>query len=172
MLRQARGLTLAELGERAGLSDGYLSSVERGVTAPTLSSLGTIAAVLGSDMSVFFPTKDRDQVHIHRAERGSHLRVAATSTETYTILSARSVAPNFTALIEDIAPTATDTAYSFFGERLLVMLAGAIELRIDTTTYHLGPGQMIHYSSHPSHVLRVVSSEPAQILWVVTPALL
>ncbi|SHH01014.1 transcriptional regulator, XRE family with cupin sensor [Jatrophihabitans endophyticus] len=172
LLRQSRGLTLAELAGHTGLSDGYLSSVERGTTSPSLSSLATIAAVLGSDMSVFFPTTTRGHVHVHRAAGEDHLRIAAGSNETYTILSARSVAPNFTGLIEDIGPAAEDTTYSFFGERFLVMLTGAIELQIDTTTYRLGAGQMIHYSAHPNHRLRVVSDHPAQILWVVTPALL
>jgi len=172
LLRKARGMTLAELADRAGLSDGYLSSVERGSTVPSLSSLATIAAVLGSDMSVFFPAGARDHVYVHRAAESAHLRVATASTETYTILSARSVDPSFTGLLEDIAPSGADTSYSFFGERFLVMLAGEIELRIDATSYRLGPGEMIHYSSHPSHILHVTSAEPAQILWVVTPALL
>lgn len=172
MLRQARGLTLSELAERAGCSDGHLSSVERGITAPTLSSLATIAAVLGSDMSVFFPSVERTHVHVHRAAENGHLRIAASGNEIYTILSARSVDPSFTGLIEDIAPSEEDTSYSFFGERFLLMLSGTIELRIDATTYQLGPGEMIHYSSHPNHVLHVTSPEPAHILWVVTPALI
>ena len=172
LLRRARGLTLADLAARTGLSDGYLSSVERGTTAPTLSSLTTIAAILGTDMSVFFPGRDRQHVHIHRAVDDEHLRIAASSNETYTILSARSVDPSFTGLIEDIAPSGTEMSYSFFGERFLLMLAGEIELRIDATAYRLGPGEMIHYSSHPNHVLNVTSPDPARILWVVTPALL
>ncbi|HJQ00728.1 MAG TPA: XRE family transcriptional regulator [Jatrophihabitans sp.] len=172
MLRQARGLTLAELAERAGCSDAHLSSVERGTTAPTLSSLATIAAVLGSDMSVFFPNRERTAVHLHRASEGDHLRIAASGNEIYTILSARSVDPSFTGLIEDIAPSDSDTSYSYFGERFLVMLSGQIELRIDATSYRLGPGEMIHYSSHPNHTLHVTSPEPAHILWVVTPALI
>jgi len=98
--------------------------------------------------------------------------VAAGSNETYTILSARSVVPNFTGLIEDLVPSDADTTYSFFGERFLVVLGGEIELQIDTTTYRLGPGRMIHYSAHPNHRLRVVSEQVAQMLWVVTPALL
>jgi transcriptional regulator with XRE-family HTH domain len=171
-LRQARGLTLAELAQRAGCSDAHLSSVERGTTAPTLSALATIAAVLGSDMSVFFPSSERTHVHVHRASVGGHLRIAAGADETYTILSARSVDPSFTGLIEDIAPSDSHTSYSYFGERFLVMLSGQIELRIDATTYQLSPGEMIHYSSHPNHVLHVTSVEPAHILWVVTPALI
>lgn len=172
LLRRARGLTLSELAERAGCTDGYLSSVETGATTPTLSSLATLAAVLGSDMSVFFPTRQRDPIHVHRASDDRHLRVAASHSETYTILSARSVDPSFTGLIEEIAPSPAGNSYSYFGERFLLMLAGEIELRVGSTTHQLTPGDSIHYSSHPDHLLRVTSAQPANILWIVTPALI
>ncbi|MFL6139960.1 MAG: helix-turn-helix domain-containing protein [Frankiaceae bacterium] len=171
-LRRARGLTLAELADRAGCTDGYLSNVENGATAPTLSSLATLAAVLGTDMSVFFPSGERPRVHVHRAAETRHLRIAASGNETYTIFSARSVDPAFTGLLEEIAPSPSDTSYSYFGERFLLMLSGEIELRIGAEAHRLGPGQTIHYSSHPDHLLRVTSASPASILWIVTPALL
>jgi transcriptional regulator with XRE-family HTH domain len=172
LLRRARGLTLAELASRAGCTDGYLSNVEKGVTVPTLSSIATLAAVLGSDMTAFFPTAAREQVHVHRAGELDHLRVAASGTETYTILSARSVDPSFTGLLDEIRPSPSDTSYSYFGERFLVMLDGTIELRIGSAIHQLGPGDSVHYSSHPDHLLRVTSATPATILWIVTPALL
>jgi len=172
-LRRARNLTLAELADRAGLTDGYLSNVEKGVTTPSLSALATLAAVLGSDMSVFFPPTGASRVHVHRADEMDHLRVANSSAETYTVLSARSVDPTFTGLLDHITPSETDTySYSYFGERLLLMLEGEIEMRIGGTVHRLGPGDSLHYSSHPEHTLRVVSETPAVILWVVTPAIL
>jgi len=172
LLRKAKGLTLAELAARAGCTDGYLSAVETGATAPTISSLATLAAVLGTDMSVFFPNIHRDPVHVHRAAETGSLRIAAGGSEVYTILSARTVDPSFTGLLEEVAPAESDTSYSFFGERFLLVLSGSIELRIDTTVYPLGPGETIHYSSHPDHLLRVTSEQPASILWIVTPALI
>jgi transcriptional regulator with XRE-family HTH domain len=172
LLRRARGLTLAELASRAGCTDGYLSNVEKGVTVPTLSSIATLAAVLGSDLTAFFPTQPDEQVHVHRAADLSHLRIAASATESYTILSARSVQPSFTGLLDEIQPSPSDTSYSYFGERFLLMLDGTVELRVGSARYELGPGDTIHYSSHPDHLLRVTSPGPAVILWIVTPALL
>jgi transcriptional regulator with XRE-family HTH domain len=171
-LRRARGLTLAELAGRAGCTDGYLSNVEKGVVVPTLSSLSTLAAILGADMSVFFPATERERVHIHRAETMDHLRVARSSSEIYTILSARSVDPSYTGLLDELAPSPADASYSYFGERMLLMLEGELDMRIGATSYRLGPGETLHYSSHPEHVFKVISPTPAIILWVVTPALL
>lgn len=171
-LRRARGLTLAELANRSGFSDGYLSNVEQGAAVPTLSSLATLAAILGADMSVFFPATVEGRVHVHRAGEMNHLRIARSSSETYTVLSARAIDPSFTGLLDEIVPSPSDTSYSFFGERLLLMLDGEIEVRIGAQRHRLGPGDTLHYSAHSEHRLTVTSPTPATILWVVTPALL
>lgn len=171
-LRRARNMTLAELADRASLTGGYLANVEKGVTIPSISTLATVAAVLGAEMSAFFPPAERTTVHVHRAAEMNHLRVASSSAEIYTILSARSVDPTFTGLLDEITPSDSNTSYSYFGERLVLVLEGEIELRIGVAVHRLGPGETLHYSSHPEHQLKVTSAKPAVILWVVTPAVL
>lgn len=44
--RQARGLTLAQVGERSGLNVGYLSQIENDKALPSLEALAGIAAAL------------------------------------------------------------------------------------------------------------------------------
>lgn len=46
-LRLAAGLTQEQLAERSGLSQQYLSDLERGLRNPTIVSLWEIAAPLG-----------------------------------------------------------------------------------------------------------------------------
>jgi transcriptional regulator with XRE-family HTH domain len=171
-LRQSRGLTLSELATRAGCSDGYLSGVETGAITPTLSSISTLAAVLGADLGAFFGGEPEDTIHVHRAGSGQRLRISPTASQTYTILSARRLEPSFTGLVEDLAPTPDDTSYRYFGERFLVLLEGSVVMGIGAEEYALGPFDTLHYSSHPAHRVRVTSDVPARILWVVTPALL
>jgi transcriptional regulator with XRE-family HTH domain len=173
LLRKGRSLTLAQLAERAGCTDGYLSAVENGATVPTLSSIAALAAALGHDLTAFFPTAPRERVHVHRAMEPDRLRIASSAHETYTILSARSAESAFTGLLDEVEPSEDETSRgSFFGERFLLVLSGDITLRIGGTTHALGPGATLHYSSHPDHLLRVTSESPALLLWVVTPALL
>src|SRR5918998_1628292 len=49
-LREAMGLSLRDLGERAGVSAPMLSQVERGETSPTLATAQRIAS--GLDLSL------------------------------------------------------------------------------------------------------------------------
>jgi hypothetical protein len=75
-------------------------------------------------------------------------------------------------LLDEIQPSPSDTSYSYFGERFMLVLDGTVEMRIGSACYELGHGDSRHYSSHPDHRLRVTSPTPAPILWIVTPALL
>ncbi|MFJ9626095.1 helix-turn-helix domain-containing protein [Streptomyces sp. NPDC091280] len=171
-LRRARGLTLAELGDKADLTSGYLANVENGVTTPSLSTLAALAAVMGTDMSAFFPATARTNVHVHRAAQMKNLRVGRNSASVYTVLSARAADPDFTGLVDHVSPSESTMPVSHFGERLALVLKGEIEMRIGTVVHRLGPGETLHYSSHPEHRLKVTSDEAAEILWVVTPAVL
>ena len=69
------GMTLAELAGRAGCSDSYLSSVEKGPITPTLSALSTLAAVLGADVGASFGGEPEEAVHLERAGSGPRLHI-------------------------------------------------------------------------------------------------
>ena len=58
-LRIKKGLTQEELADRAELSKGFISQLERDLTSPSISTLVDILQCLGTDLSDFF-TKDVD----------------------------------------------------------------------------------------------------------------
>jgi len=53
-LRQLSNLTQEELAERAGLTKGFISQVERDLTSISLDSLIQILGALDEDISEFF----------------------------------------------------------------------------------------------------------------------
>src|SRR5437764_1451541 len=52
--REARGWTLAELAERAGVSRAMISKIERNEASPTAALLGRLSAAFGLTMSQLF----------------------------------------------------------------------------------------------------------------------
>lgn len=65
-LRIKKGLTQEELADRAELSKGFISQLERDLTSPSISTLVDILQCLGTDLSDFF-TKDVDsQIVFHQ----------------------------------------------------------------------------------------------------------
>jgi transcriptional regulator with XRE-family HTH domain len=60
-LRKERGLALRDLSRRSGLSTGFLSLVERGLSSPALTSLQAIAKALETNVTTFFKTDEAPQ---------------------------------------------------------------------------------------------------------------
>ncbi len=53
-IREARGLTQTDLGERAGIAPAEISRLERGRRVPRVDTLGRIAEALGVAPASFF----------------------------------------------------------------------------------------------------------------------
>src|SRR5688500_20254785 len=53
-LRSAQGLTLADVADRAHISQGMLSRLETGAVSPSLETVAAVAAVLGADLPTLF----------------------------------------------------------------------------------------------------------------------
>jgi len=66
--RKELGLSLRGLSERSGLSIGFLSQLERGLTSIGLTTLRDLASTLGRDITEFF---DEAALESAAAERGS-----------------------------------------------------------------------------------------------------
>lgn len=171
-LRTARRISLADLAQDVGYSEGYLSQVENGATVPALSLLAAIAASLGTDMTAFFPPEDYPRVHVSRAGDPHKVRIAPNAREEYTLLTPRDPQATFTALVHQLYPTDETVQYRHVGERFALILDGEVSFRIGGEQYDLGVGDTIHYSSHAEHELRVTSNGPAEILWFVSPAII
>lgn len=53
-LRKLRGLTIEDVAEKANLTKGFISQLERDLTIPTVTTLKQILDVLGVSLSAFF----------------------------------------------------------------------------------------------------------------------
>lgn len=77
-VRRQEGLTARALASRAGVSQAFLSQVERGLNAPSLATLYRIADALGRSPSDFLDPAPADDVLVVRAE--GRLARAVTGT--------------------------------------------------------------------------------------------
>jgi transcriptional regulator with XRE-family HTH domain len=83
-LRAARtgaGLTLAAVARQAGVSEGFLSKLERGQAAASIANLIQLTDVLGLGLHELFPSDGapaKTRVAVHRADGARLQDVAAT----------------------------------------------------------------------------------------------
>jgi transcriptional regulator with XRE-family HTH domain len=170
-LRRAQTKTLEDLAGDTGFTTGYLSQIETGEAIPSLAALAAIATALGTDMAAFFPFEPAPGVHVSRVGSADKLRIAPNSRAEYMVLSSRRASAASTALIARYYPGEAVSRYSQFGERFALVLTGEALLHAGGGDHALAPGDCIHYTSHPEDTLDVVSHHPAELLWVVAPAI-
>ena len=61
-LRVAKNLTQEELADRAELSKGFISQLERNLTSPSIATLVDILQCLGTNLKDFFNDEEDDQI--------------------------------------------------------------------------------------------------------------
>ncbi len=169
-LRKARGQTLAGLAAEIGRSIGWLSQVERGLDAPSISDLRRIADALGQPLSLFFgsaegPAAERGYV-VRRGARRSLGSAAEGLTEellspdlsgSFEIL--RSVFDPGAGLAEPAERPTEEAGY---------LVSGVLELSIGAHVFRLSPGDSFRVVQEPFR-WRNPGPEPAVAIWVIAP---
>ena len=67
-LRNRNGLTQQDLADRTELTKGFISQLERGLTAPSVSTLADIVECLGTNLSDFFHEQSEEQIVFRKGD--------------------------------------------------------------------------------------------------------
>ncbi len=71
--RQRAGMSMREFATRCGVSQPFVSTVERGMSTPSIATLYAMAAVLGIEPSELLPRHPTDGVDVIRAGDGQYV---------------------------------------------------------------------------------------------------
>ena len=169
-LRRSRGLTLAQLAERTGLSIGSLSQVERDLVSPTIRTVYAVSTALGvSPAWIIDPdsvkAQDPDGPYIVRSTRrkpffnrnGVIKHLATPETEA-----------RYTGFIVRLEPNASsgDEQYTHAGEEIALVISGSLVLEIGEKTYRVNTGDSFAFPSSLSH--RFYNDTPVDtvVFWI------
>lgn len=170
-LRRGQGLTLETLAADSGLSAGYLSQIENGQAVPSLTALQVIAAELGVDVAAFFPDGQQTTTQVVRASERRPFRLEPHSGEEYSVLAQQVGNSAFSVVHARHLPGGGTLPFRHLGEEFGLVMSGRLRLTIGGETHDLGPNNWVHYSSQEGHAAEVISEEPVEALWVLTPAI-
>src|SRR5690606_11103135 len=152
--RKERGMTLRGLSARSGLSIGFLSQVERGISTIGLVALNSVAAALERGVAEFFedaPEPERD------AQR---------------LLSSSGPSRVLEPLLVHSAPGGRrEPAYGHAGEEFAYVLSGELLFEVDGVEHRLYPGDSVHLRSTVPHAMYSDTDEVTTVVSVVTPRL-
>lgn len=178
-LRQARGMSMRGLAQRSGLSVGFLSQVERGLSSIALSSLHKVADALDVTMADLFAGTDT----VHTADTASDDDLVFTLTRAadranrivssgrqYEMLSARVPGLTLEPMLVYIEPGGRkEEASAHEGEEFAYVLEGELLYEVDGVEYRLGPGDSLFLRSNTPHVFHNDGDVTTVVVSVVTP---
>lgn len=164
--RKEAKLTMQFVADNAGLSVGFISQVERGLTVPSLSSLRSIAGVLGKPMSHFLEQPDSDRETTREKDRVNYS--VGKGALSYERISAKFPGSTIRSVIVHEPPGYRNEPISHAGEELFYMLKGEITVEVEGKRNILRAGDSMHFDSHKTHSTWNHTSETASMLWCGT----
>jgi transcriptional regulator with XRE-family HTH domain len=170
-LRLIKNLTLKEVSEKAGISVGYLSQLERNHSRLPIGVLKKISDALGVHMNWFFQQKTVGDA----SERDIVVRANNRRSMSFTGLGITEelLSPNLSGplelLVSTIAPGADSEDYSHDGAEAGVVLSGTLELWVSGRHFTLNEGDSFSFKSTEVHRCANPGAVATKVLWVITP---
>jgi transcriptional regulator with XRE-family HTH domain len=168
-LRQARRVTLRELAERAGVTESFLSQVEREVTSPSIASVQRIARALDLGIAELFVDEPPLGRVVRRTDRR---RIAYNGLNAVDEFLTAGRDGRLQVILTTLEPGGGtgDEAYTHESdEEVVIILEGSLELWVGEEHHLLAVGDSITYSSRQPHRNRNPGPARAVVLFCATP---
>lgn len=166
--RRARQLTLRELADRAGISAGFLSEVERGHVNASISTLRRVSDELGVTLPDLFTDDEVADVRILRKVARPVIEVSELSSK---YLLSQKPLRNLEVYVAEFAPGASAGEPYVHGDaqELLIVTAGSATLELGGQTYVLDAGDSAEYRTSIPHSVHNRSDAFVELLWIISP---
>lgn len=165
-LRVAKGLTQEELADRAELSKGFISQLERDLTSPSISTLEDILLCLGISVSDFFTEDVDEQVVFCYDDYFEKVDPELKNKIEWVVPSAqKNIMEPIRLTLESGGSTYQDLPHE--GEEFGYVLKGRAIIHIGKKQYEAKAGESFYYIPEKRHY--ITSDKGAVIIWVTTP---
>jgi DNA-binding transcriptional MerR regulator/mannose-6-phosphate isomerase-like protein (cupin superfamily) len=164
-LRTQRRLSLAQVARAAGISVGFLSSLERSQMTASVGTLRRLAHFYRTNILDFFDATELNTRLVRPPKRkvldagpGVRMELLAWGNKV--------MEPH----LFRIKPAAgSGEAYTHEGEEFLFVLRGELKIALDGEEYHLKRGDSFYFESATPHRWKNPGRSETWLLWVNTP---
>jgi transcriptional regulator with XRE-family HTH domain len=165
-IRIRRRMSLEEVAHKSGLSQSFLSTLERGRTDISLGRLSKIARVFEHDISSFLGFTARYS-HPYRVSEHDRMTVVRGKGVHYEAIRLPGI--DLEIDIMDFEPGAGfDDELSHEGMDVVLVVGNEIVLSVAGVDHALGTGECIVYSAGFKHRLRNEGKQPARVIGLTT----
>ena len=165
-LRLKFGLTQQELADRAELSKGFISQLERDLTSPSIATLTDILECLGTTPGEFFSERSEEKVTFseedmfEKEEHGQRIVWLIPNAQ-------KNLLEPIELTLESGAKTPCDDPHH--GEEFGYVLSGSAVLILGERRLKIKKGCSFYYQPTVPHYIENTGKSPLRLLWVSTP---
>ena len=165
-LRILKGLTQEELADRAELSKGFISQLERNLTSPSIATLTDILQCLGTTLGEFFNETPEEQIVFGRADYFEKTDSELKNEIKWIIPNAqKNVMEPIMLTLDPGGETYPDNPHE--GEEFGYVLQGTVTILLGNKIHKAKKGESFYFVPDKKHYL--TSKAGAVILWVSSP---
>lgn len=168
--RRALHLTLSDVASQTGLTEGYLSQVERDQANASVRTLQRLCAVLKLNVGDLFGQGDGTTSPVLRfrdthgkafGEGATKVKLTPASFDHLEVLYGH---------FEPGGSTGVEPYTHGSSEELLLVLSGEVEVWVGDQHHQLSAMDSIHYhSSDPHRIAEATGTDEARVLWTMAP---
>ncbi|MCR5792440.1 MAG: XRE family transcriptional regulator [Lachnospiraceae bacterium] len=167
-LRIKNGLTQEELADRAELTKGFISQVEREHTSPSIATLIDILQCLGTTPEMFFANSSKEQIVFGEADYFEKKDEADGNTIEWIIPNAQKNAMEpIRVTLEPGGQSLPDNPHE--GEEFGYVISGSISIHIGTSSFKAKAGESFYFIPDKQHYIKAEGKRKAVVIWVSTP---
>lgn len=167
-LRVMKNLTQEELADRAELSKGFISQLERDLTSPSIATLLDILQVLGTDLPEFFQESGEEQIVFHNSDYFEKTDDNLGNKIEWIIPNAqKNIMEPIRLTLAPGGSTYPDNPHE--GEEFGYVLSGSITIHIGNKKYKAKKGESFYFTPGSTHYLTAGEKTGATIIWVSSP---
>jgi transcriptional regulator with XRE-family HTH domain len=160
-IRKRKNITIAQICEETGLSQGFLSQVETNKTSPSIATLESIAQALKVPLA-YLLLKQEDRMNIVRREERRITKSGAENLKVEHLSSTKNVRMM---LVEFPPGTSTgEIPHAHEGEEVHLVLKGKIFAKQGEDQAEFGEGDSFSWNACTPHTVRNIGDETAIVL--------
>lgn len=166
--RLARGLTLGQVAAAAGLTEGFVSKLERDQVSPSVASLVSVCEALGLRVGDLF---DAPANAIVRAGDGAQINFGGNDVKEFLLSSGDQNSIEVLHSKISAGGSGGDELYALNCEvEFVYVLKGQLEIILGPEHQLLNTGDAMTFRGRDPHTWRNPTKETIEVLWVMSPA--
>nr|WP_281381600.1 XRE family transcriptional regulator [Conexibacter arvalis] len=167
-IRTRRRLTLRDVAERSGLSESFVSQLERGRANASIASLQKLTDALGTTLADLFMPGRGPGTRVLREHERPHLGYGILGRKYLLTPTPLEHLEVFIGRFDEGGSTGEPVAHGDSDELFLVM-RGRFRLEVGSEVFVLETGDSVNYRSSSPHRAENIGQGRGDVMWVISP---